>query len=418
MNKKELLNIIKTALMTLLYLVIICVAIVLVTKENAALNSQPNEIEQKLKEGKLADALAHYQTLAYEHPDDYTLNIKIGNIYEQLKEPKLAKIEYYKAIKKAPYGAYTPYFSLAEVYISQGDYRMAEEFISQIEDKPVKTLIKKKAAFYETLADQLVDDGEYTNAVLKYNQSHKYYLKFNNEKAVKVKEKTSETYIKIADNFMKSNDSEHAIQSLQNAVSTYPNPVAMYKLGLIYRSKGQPERASDFFKKAYDIKPSIINANIYYNLLMELSLKYANDGNGMRSKLYEFQAKKIQKLMPQDYDILLYVDSVEYNKNPKNKTIIPGINLRVRNLSSNTIEYLSIKIDFKENNHLISSIENPVIIKQNPLKQDQLTSSISIFSQTNLKEISKDKKYSMDIYISQNQPDEWTLYKTEVLENN
>jgi hypothetical protein len=78
MNKKELLNIIKTALMTLLYLVIICAAIVLITKEHTQSSIKTDIGEQDIQDGKFPEALSYYQELSFSSPDDYTIYVKIG----------------------------------------------------------------------------------------------------------------------------------------------------------------------------------------------------------------------------------------------------------------------------------------------------------------------------------------------------
>ena len=312
-----------------------------------------------------------YTEKSKEHPGDYSINVKLGNLNELMFNYHEAETQYEKAIAKAPYGAYSPYFGLANLYIKQAKYKEALGIVKRIKNTDHKPLLIAKGDFYMELGDALWRKNDYNAAVNHYKVAFFFYKKVDSNKKDTAINGILDCYNKIADLHFKKRRMDKAIQSLETALLYKETPVILYKLAILYKNF-DPVTANKYMEKTYSIDPGLINFDIYEEILYSLIRKYYEEGKDIEMDLYKHKLKSIKNFQKRyvltENDIKINIEQAKLNKNIFRTKYILRVRYSIENTSQrdfNTLYFL-VKLKYDDNYKNISTQQ--LYTKKLPLK--------------------------------------------------
>jgi tetratricopeptide (TPR) repeat protein len=168
-----------------------------------------------LNEGKIAEAICHYNKSINIKPDYINAYINLGNAYTKLGEHQKAFENFNKAITINP-----NYLNNFNAY-------------------------NKRGIAY-------AQQGKYTYAINDFN------------KAISLKSDYADAYYNRGVTYANMGQYQQAIDNYNESIILQPDyPFAYYNRGVAYTNKGQYQRAVDDYNKAIQLKPDYADA--YYN---------------------------------------------------------------------------------------------------------------------------------------------------------
>jgi len=84
--------------------------------------------------GQIAYAIEDYNKIVRVFPENYEAHIRLAELYLEVNELDMAKVEYMKAIKLGYKTKYQANIALADLYVQENNYNLAEGFINEIKD--------------------------------------------------------------------------------------------------------------------------------------------------------------------------------------------------------------------------------------------------------------------------------------------
>ena len=155
MNKVEILEYFRTILIALLVALVLASVATGCSKIIAEHHSRMlAKISNTAKDNELINYLIErYTEEAKKNPGNYAINVRLGNLYTLIFNYGHAEEEYKKAIEKSPYGVYSSYLGLANLYLKQGKYTQALNIVKQLKNTDHKPLLIAKGDFYMNLGD-------------------------------------------------------------------------------------------------------------------------------------------------------------------------------------------------------------------------------------------------------------------------
>lgn len=312
-----------------------------------------------------------YTQKAAENPGDYSINVKLGNLYELIFDYPESEKQYKKGINKAPYGVYSPYFGLANLYIKTVKYKKALNIIKQLENKDHKPLLVAKGDFYMNLGDALWQENKYEDAVRQYKLAFFYYKKVDSNKRAIAVEGILDCYNKIADIDYKKNKMDKAIESLETALLYKETPVLFYKLALLYKDF-DPVQANAYMEKTYAWDPAIINFDIYEEILINLVTYYYQNGMDIETDLYKHKLKAIRTFQKRyvitEKDVKINLKKLKYKSNLLKTKYNLNVNFNIENNSKYDFNTLYIVAKIRYDNKSKEIYSKKLYSKKNPLK--------------------------------------------------
>lgn len=318
--------------------------------------------------------------LERQNPSDFMINLKIAFLYEIIKDTKNAEINYEKALSKSNNNPFALY-KAAMFYVTQKEYNKAINYILIIPDSGNKKYYELKARFYSKLGTSFLNDDDYYNSIKIYKMALKYAKNVSPEIENKVKKDLANAYNEFAEKFINENDPRHAITMLENALEIFPDPYAMYKLGLIYRNVDD-EKALKHIQNAYDIKPEIVNTEIYNKLLTHLIKRCAEEGEYSKSRFYTLKLDNLKRKIINtnifEGDIIISNFRIIAHK----KFIIGKkkyyASFNIKNGSNYPIDNLFIKLSIHPQGVKPLTVEQKVVSRNNPIASDKTAYNIKI----------------------------------------
>lgn len=293
MNKdiNEILEYLKTVFLTIFIAAIVVAIMVVDLRINVG---KKKSVDYHIKElTNIRLSLDELFYLEKQNPNDFMINLKIAFLYEVLKDSQNAQIHYEKALSKSNDNPFALY-KAAMFYASQKQYHDAITYISLIPEQGNKKYYELKARFYSKLGEEFLEDEDFPNSIKVYKMSLKYAKNTNADLEKKVKKDYAHAYNEFAEKFINEDDPQHAILMLENALEVFPDPYAMYKLGLIYQNVNDV-KALHFIENAYNIKPEIVNIEIYNKLLNKLIERYRAEGEYSKSRFYGLKSDNFKR---------------------------------------------------------------------------------------------------------------------------
>lgn len=358
-----------------------------------------NQVYNELSEKKAQDEVIDYyligvmieknKYLENKDPDNYTINLKLGTLYQAEKDYKNAELQYKKSIGKAPYPEFKPNYKLALLYINQNRLEDAQMVMDKIYEIPNKKLIKYKAEIYAKLGDKYYEKADYANAALRYQKSLNYYRIIKSKAGVAMEGNMASAYVYLAEQKVSEMQIEDAINYLELANSIIDAPIIKYKLAILLE-KQDPELAYTYFEQVFKTTPELINHKEYYNFLMELANKATLENNFGQAALYEYKAKRLDEyfktniLSVEDISVEMAEGKMLLNRWTNKYNAI--LKIKIKNSSKEDLNSLYLDVIFKDNlktideykqqiasdeYKLYSEIESPIISIKTKVDHDQ-----------------------------------------------
>lgn len=390
------------------------VSFFMLQKNNATtLDGILNNGEKYEKSGKLAIALDYYNKAVRVYPGSYEAHMKLGNLFRLVNEPEKAKIEFYRAIKLSEIGKYDAYFAMADLYMSDDDYELAQALLMQIRDIPLKEIADKIGDFYLKWGDHIYKDNP-MEAIRKYKIAYKFYFRNKGIKAVNIRKHIETSYSDIADSLMATNNVDDAVNILNSSIDYSNNATAHYKLAKIYKKKN-PDIAIREFTMAFALNSSIAPPDEFVQLLIKKGDNFYKNGDATTAELYYNKARKLSThtKIPylNDNNIIVNLLASKSSKDNNNLYYTPGISFKITNISKVKIPYLKVKVVFNLNGKEYSENVKEITTPEIPIPPFSITSAINIYAAKPLNYETDSSKIEIQIYISQQKPDKWKLYR-------
>lgn len=373
MSKTEILEYIRTILIALLIALTLAAIATGCSKVVAEHHAKMlTKMTNNAKDNEVINYLITvYKEKAVENPSDYMINVKLGNLYELIFDYYHAEQQYKTAISKSPYGVYSSYFGLANLYVKLTKYKKALTIVKKLNNKDYKPLLVAKGDFYMNLGDALWQDGNYEDAVSQYKLAFFYYKKVDSKKKNTAIDGIIDCYNKIADINFKKRNPEKAIENLETALLYRENAVIYYKLAILYKDFN-PLDANMYMEKTYVLDPGIINFDIYEEILISLINYYYLNGKDIEKELYQHKLKAIKNFQKRyvitEKDIKININKLRFKSNLLNTKFKLDVKYTIENTSKydfNTL-YVVAKLRYDDKSREIYN--KKLYSKKEPLK--------------------------------------------------
>ncbi len=377
-NTNEITEYIKTIFLTIIIAAIVVGIMVLDLRLNVG---KKKEQEFHIKElTNIRLSLDELFYLERQKPNDYMINLKIAFLYEILKDSQNAQIHYEKALAKSNDNPFALY-KAAMFYASQKEYRDAIGYISLIPEQNNKRYYELKARFYAKLGDYFLEDEDFANSIKVFKMALKYAKNTDPKLESKVKGGYANAYNEYAEKFINENDPNHAILMLENALEIFPDPHAMYKLGLIYQNVDD-DRALRYIEDAYNIKPEIVNVEIYNSLLNKLIKRTKEEGDYSKSRFYSLKLDNFKRKIINNNIFKGDLEISNFQIFSSRKYIIGEkqyfVSFDIKNGTKYPVDNLFIKLLINPQGGKIVETELKVINRNKPLEPNKTVKNVRI----------------------------------------
>ncbi|MDD3014449.1 MAG: tetratricopeptide repeat protein [Candidatus Gastranaerophilales bacterium] len=372
-----------------------------------------NDGERYEKSGKIAMALESYYKAVKLYPGSYEAHLRLGNLYRQVNELENAKIEYYRAIKMGNLNRYDAYFAMADIYVSEDEYELAQDILVQIQDIPFKVVSDKIGDFYFDWGNQFKKINQ-PEAIRKYKLAYKFYSKNKSDKVFLTRKAIENKYMDIADNLLAFNKVDEAVKILNSSINYYDNSSAHYKLARIYE-KENIDKAIEEYTKAFTLNSSIASTDGFVQLLVKKADNLYKNGDKLNAGVYYGKARKLGSKVKipyiNDNNIIVNLIASKSSKDVDKQLYTPGISFKITNISKNKIEYLKAKVIFNVNDQKYSEEIKEISTQKIPLSPYSITPLINVYSSKSLGSELRNPKVEIQIFVSQQNPDKWKLFR-------
>ena len=343
-----------------------------------------------------------YTEMANKNPGNYSYNVKLGNLYELVFNYHEAEAQYKKAINKSPYGVYSSYLGLANLYIKQGKHKEALNIVKQLKNTDHKPLLLAKGDFYMNLGDVLWQKQNYDDAVTQYKIAFFYYKKVDSKKKSIAITSILDCYNKIADIYYEQNKIDKAIQSLDTALLYKETPIILYKLALLYKDY-DPLAANKYMEKTYKLDPGLINFDIYEEILFNLVKMYYIKGQDIETDLYKHKLKAIKDFQKRyvitEKDVTVDIIKYGLKKNLFKTKNTAYVKFKIDNTSKYDFNKLYLIVKLRHDNGSKTVFEKKLFSKKNPLKSRTASDTYKIeYKFSDKDEVFLSKELYFDFY--------------------
>lgn len=399
---------------------ILVVVLFFVYRNNSTISAEGmmRKADNYAKNGQVAYAIEDYNRIVRLFPKNYNAHVRLAELYLTAGEPDMAKVEYIRAIEVGGRSKYEANFAIANLYIKENSYTLAESYIKDLTDTRNKKALKLLGDFYSEWGNSL-KSGNKTGAIRKLKIACMYYKKAELSEEIQVKKNIRNIYIDISNELMNANKPEDAVNILKISMAFWNNAETHYRLAKIYELDGQVDNAVAEYKKAFKLNPKIANPDSYVKLLVQKAEIFKANGDCVSAELYYTWAKQFDKKvnipMNPDSKIVLSIIAAKSNQDIDKDILIPEIVLKLSNIEKYKISNLKIKVVFLEDNKPFSEVVKVIATEKNPLNNDSSTSPLNIFASKTVKYAFDKHNIQAQVYISQKTPDKWVLFRKVTL---
>lgn len=280
------------------------------------------------------------------NPDDYILNIRLGQMYELIGKLDTAN-DYYKTALKLSNRSNLALYSYAMFCAKNNMYIFAASLAEEL-DGTGNRANYFKAKIYEKIADKFDEHKNYAASIKSYQIVHKYAKSIGDKKYIdEIAKKYAQEFIKLADYNMDKKEYDEAVANLKNSLSIKKTPLANYKLGLIYLNTDL-KKSEKYINEAFFDNPFIVNPYIYNTLLNKLISEAELSANDGVANYYNSRLKRFKNLLAKVY---LYKNqiSIENSTFVTKKTFFNKIKTQlffeIKNNTDKNIENLYVKAE-------------------------------------------------------------------------
>lgn len=365
MNKKILLEYLRTFLLTILASIMLLVFVIVAIQHSIVSEVTPSEpVHEDTVDYKLIGMLIDKNKYREEmNPKNYKINLKLGELYEIKGDDKNAEIEFKKAIAKAPYGEYKPTYKLSRLYLKLNRLDEAQALMDNCGEHPDKELILNKAEIYQELGNKYYNKADYDNASFKYEKAMRYYGILKSKKTLELKGDLASSYVYLAETKLSQLEVDQAIEYLQLSNSIIDSPIIKYKLAIILMGR-DPKQAYEYLETVFKKAPEIINYETYERLLLQLATEAEASGDYAQAGLYRYQEKRIKDYSSKN---IISIDAIslesaegEFTYSPLRQKYYINFECMLKNISQDDIEKLFLQIDFEAKHNIIYTYKQPI----------------------------------------------------------
>ncbi|MDA3954464.1 MAG: tetratricopeptide repeat protein [Bacteroidales bacterium] len=254
---------------------------------------------------------------------------RIGNVYSQKKENKLA-LEYYNKCLDIRIelgdskGISDIYNNFAVVYSSENQHGLAlEYFYKALQESKTRNDKEDISVFYSAIGVSYAELGDYKNSIKNFLLSLEIAQKINQENEI------AKIYNNLGNIYHEISSYEEALKYFLDALEIYKKTdnqtglsVIYNNLGIVYQSIKENDRALEYYQKALEIdlkKDQKFGQADSYN-----NIGTVYDEKGDKEKALEYYTKSLQLNKELDYSSglatalnnigLVYLDLGEFDK--------------------------------------------------------------------------------------------------------
>ncbi|MGK7920241.1 MAG: tetratricopeptide repeat protein, partial [Trichodesmium sp.] len=233
------------------------------------------------KEGRLEEAIAHYEKAISLQPDDSSNYSNLGLIFLDKGEIDAAIINYEKSRDINPENSCTN-LNLGFAWEKKGDLSKASTYYRQA----VKIDPNYTEAWYN-LGNILQKQGQLELAV-------EYY-----QKSLEINPNYAEAWYNLGNILQKQGQLELAVEYCQKSLEINPDYIEAYhSLGLMFLKLGKLAESKKCYEQALKLDKNRVNSNYYAQAYYNLGFIYKKEGNFAASISYYQKAIEIEPYFP------------------------------------------------------------------------------------------------------------------------
>lgn len=343
-----------------------------------------------------------YKFLEKQNPSNYVINLKLGILYEAKNELKEAEKEYKKAITKRPFRKYAPDFRLANMYINQKKIDEALYIVENIGDFYSLDMFNLKANFYYHLGDDYFIKGDYYAALNFYQTATFYYKKLPEYNFKVINKRIVDCYVNIAKNEIEKGHIETAMAMFKKAEVSNFQPILSYKLALLYYEV-EPLKSLEYFEKTFKADPTIINYQLYVELLKNLETESKQNNDKLSADLYRTKLKNLERfinytrVLQDDFEIKIY--KKKFKKALFNNNKILKLEFTVKNKTNIPVKHLYVTTEVSDDSDILGSETYFVKSSKQVMKFNGETEKIKLKKQIEYADAESTNKVNINIYV-------------------
>lgn len=343
-----------------------------------------------------------YKELSAKNPGDYVLNVRLGNLYELMFNYASAEQQYKVAIEKSPYGVYSSYLGLANLYLKMGRYDEALKIVKQLRNTDHKPLLVAKGDFYMNIGDLLWQKEDYANAVKQYKFAFFFYKKVDSDKKNLAVTGILDCYNKLADIDYETGKIDEAIESLETALLYKETPIVFYKLAILYKDYN-PLKANEYMEKTYKLDPGLINFDIYEEILISLMKHYYANGQDIETDLYKHKLRAVKNFQKRyvitEKDVKINIKKLRLHNNLLHSKQTILCKFDIENASKYDFNTLYLVVKLRYDGKTKDIYTSKLYSKKEPLKSRKTSQEYTFdYTYTDKDEIFAAKDIKLDFY--------------------
>lgn len=335
--------------------------------------------------------------------DNSRICYEIGSLYEMIYLFDVASKYYQRSIELATRNYYAPHLKLARLNLDRNKFEDAEFVINLIPNINNKRIKYNKGLFYEDLSVKYVNKKRIDDAISAIKKAVIYFETADEEKYINAKNEHAYLMMIKSEELVAQNKVKEAMEILNSAIKENDSAELKYRLAVLNYGFNN-EKALKLFEETLELNPTIINYNLYYQLLDNLIKKAEQNKKLVEVNLYKQKQNALQKFINANfiYDGDFKLENIQAFVESKKWGIQKFIHLTfdIQSNSKDMVKTLYAELDFNVNGKDFSKIikignANGIIMPYALIKNNEAVINISEVHET---------KYKIDgkIYLYKN----------------
>lgn len=373
MNRRKILSYIRTAIITVILMMLFTIGIVIDTKNKAKVLPSKTTVQEYQKQ-QVIYLIDKYKYEAKTNNSSYMLCMKLGLLYESIENYELAEVEYKNAMAKAPYRTFEPIFMLSELYVKVGEPDKAIELVDNIKDYPDKKLIKQKAQMYKKIAEKYLEQEKYENAIITYKNSLFYIKKVhlkNNKPVTEINKGLTKAYIGLSNIYLQQGKYKRALNKAIEGEELTKSIELLNYIATIAKDKN-PDFALIAYDKLFKLDKNLINYEDYSDCIEKVMNMATKANDSYSEKRYREKLKRLDNFITRSIikksDVTVNFISYKYKKQSMNMGEDITVSYSITNNQIYPLNRLYILIKVYSDGELKKQASNKIVGKTNILE--------------------------------------------------
>jgi len=370
--------------------------------------------ENLMKKAKYAEAYEHFNRLVRLYPDSYKAHYMFGRLYLKFKDVEMAKVEFYRAMNSKYIPDYQAYYTMADLYKKENNFELAQGVLLSIKNQSDTAVVNRLSDFYYAWAKN-IEKTELPEAVRKYEVSYNYCLKLFCKNMPQIKDRLEKSYLNEAKELLETGQTDDAVNILFQSIQFHNNPYAHYQLAKIY-AKNNVDKAISEYEKAFKLNPKILSSDELVNLFVLKANLHKKNNDLLGAEYFYQKGKKYNPNLKTPFKpykpVILSVTAQKLRPNYTKDILIPLVIFTVTNFSKENIDYMKAEIVFSVNGRPLNQENKTIADAKSPLRPLEKSKPINVFSSVPISSVFADYTVEVKIFLSQQKPDEWRLYRS------